>query len=123
MAGEKAPVTFENSQSKLQTLLELSAVEQVDLLDTVDALERTGASEVRRNPRNLGHLAEWMVYALDGVDHMNADGKVRPPLEGAVIEDLQSKRDTYKNFVGAGGNIEESAEQPVQPERTADRKA
>lgn len=123
MAGEKAPVTFEGSQSKLKTLLGLSAVERVDLLNTVSELETTGAEMVKRDPRNLGHLAKWMVYALDGVDHMNTNAKVRPPLEVGVIADLQTKRDTYKNFVDIDGDSQESAEKPAQPERTSDRKS
>lgn len=123
MAGEKAPVTFESSQSTLQTLLGLSAVERVDLMRTVDELEKSGVDEVRRNPRALGQFAEWMVYAMDGVDHMNAKGKVRPPLDSDAIADLQSKRNTYKNFVDAGNDAQAPAEEPSQPQRTSDAKS
>jgi hypothetical protein len=123
MAGEKNPVTFESSQSTLQTLLGLSAVERVDLMRTVDELEKSGADEVRRNPRALGQLAEWMVYAMDGVDHMNANGKVRPPLDDGAIADLQTKRGIYKNLVGAGNDSEAPAEEPSQPKRTSDAKS
>lgn len=124
MAGEKAPATFESSQSKLTTLLGLSAVERVDLQDAVSELEATGTETVKRDPRNLGHFAQWMVYALDGVDHLNANGKVHPPLEDSAIADLQTKRSTYKNFVDASNNsADESAEKPAQPERTSDRKS
>lgn len=122
MAGERNQSQFEQATSSFQTIVGLTAVKSVDVLQAVATIEESGAQYLRQNPRELGHVAGWMVYALDMSGRLDMDGKVEPPLTDAEKANLQSKRDTYQKFLSLG-ETDDAQDDTEQPERTADRKA
>lgn len=124
MAGEKASQSFEATKAKVEVLLGLSGVKSADLMNTISDLEESGVEFAKRDPRYLGHVADWLTYTIDATVQMSEEGKVEPPLEPAVVADLQSKRTVYARLQrNQAAEAEAPAEEPSQPQRTSDAKS